>query len=135
MDSVQLAAQCVALAFHKSKTNIVMAIANCDYAERAIHGQVVERLVAVDRGKRQLQQLLLKQLFESLCRQADKAAAFVCSFVVIVLALVRFNVVQHLHGTLVRPRQQKQNNINSILSSDGFMSYDLPARTLAFACI
>lgn len=109
-----------------------MAIANCDYAERAIHGHVVERLVAVDRGKRQLQQLLLKQLFESLCRQA---AAFVCSFVVIVLALVRFNVVQHLHGTLVRPRQQKQNNINSILSSDGFMSYDLPARTLAFACI
>lgn len=51
-----------------------MAIANCDYAERAIHGHVVERLVAVDRGKRQLQQLLLKQLFESLCRQA---AAFV----------------------------------------------------------
>lgn len=132
MDSVQLAAQCVALAFHKSNTNIVMAIANCDYAERAIHGHVVERLVAVDRGKRQLQQLLLKQLFESLCRQA---AAFVCSFVVIVLALVRFDVVQHLHGTLVRPRQQKQNNINSILSSDGFMSYDLPARTLAFACI
>lgn len=132
MDSVQLAAQCVALAFHKSNTNIVMAIANCDYAERAIHGHVVERLVAADRGKRQLQQLLLKQLFESLCRQA---AAFVCSFVVIVLALVRFDVVQHLHGTLVRPRQQKQNNINSILSSDGFMSYDLPARTLAFACI
>lgn len=74
MDSVQLAAQCVALAFHKSNTKIVMAIANCDYAERAIHGHVVERLVAVDRGKRQLQQLLLKQLFESLCRQA---AAFV----------------------------------------------------------
>lgn len=112
-----------------------MAIANCDYAERAIHGHVVERLVAVDRGKRQLQQLLLKQLFESLCRQAGNRV-FVCSFVVIVLVLVRFNVVQHLHGTLVRPRQWKQNNINSILSSDGFMSYDLPARTLAFAfCI
>lgn len=42
--SVQLAAQCVA-AFHKSNTNI-MAIANCDYAGRAIHGHVVERLVA-----------------------------------------------------------------------------------------
>lgn len=79
MDSVQLAAQCVALAFHKSNTNIVMAIANCDYAERAIHGHVVERLVAVDR--RSWQTAAATIATKTIVREPLQAAAFVCSFV------------------------------------------------------
>lgn len=90
-----------------------MAIANCDYAGRAIHGHVVKRLVArptvrrlgVPRSWQTAAATIATKTIVREPLQAGSLAAASC--VVIVLVLVRFNVVQHLHGTLVRHRQRQ----------------------------